>query len=409
MTKSEKVEFEGSAGKLAGRLELPAGKPRAYALFAHCFSCSKEALAATRISRGLTEEGIATLRFDFTGLGASEGDFANTSFSSNIEDLIAAAAFLRAEYRAPALLVGHSLGGAAVLAAAGKIREAKAVATIAAPFDPGHVKTHFKHRLKDIRKQGEAEINLDGRSFRVKKQFLDDLDDHNQKRALANLKRALLILHAPKDKVVGIENAARIFEAARHPKSFVSLMGADHLVSDREDARYAARVIASWAARYLDLEEEEFPQTGLKLGKGDTLVAERGGGKFAQAVLAGGHRLAADEPESYGGDDSGPSPYDLLLAALGSCTAMTIRMYADHKKLPLGKVAVRLSHEKIHAEDCRDCETKDGKVDQITREIEVVGGKLTKKQKQRMLEIADKCPVHRTLTSEVKIRTKLKA
>lgn len=409
MTKSEKVEFAGSAGKLAGRLELPAGKPRAYALFAHCFSCSKDALAATRIARGLTEEGIATLRFDFTGLGASEGDFANTSFSSNIEDLVAAAAFLRAEYRAPALLVGHSLGGAAVLAAAGKIREAKAVATIGAPFDPGHVKTHFKHRIKDIRKQGEAEINLDGRSFRVKKQFLDDLDDHDQKRALANLKRALLILHAPKDKVVGIDNAARIFEAARHPKSFVSLMGADHLVSDREDARYAARVIASWAARYLDLGEEEFPRTGLKAGKGDTLVAERGGGKFAQAVLANGHRLAADEPESYGGDDSGPSPYDLLLAALGSCTAMTIRMYADRKKLPLEKVAVRLSHEKIHAEDCRDCETKGGKVDQIAREIELTGGKLTKKQKQRMLEIADKCPVHRTLTSEVKIRTKLKA
>lgn len=408
MTKSEKVQFGGSAGKLAGRLELPAGKPRAYALFAHCFSCSKDALAATRISRELTEEGIATLRFDFTGLGASEGDFANTNFSSNIEDLIAAADFLRDEYQAPSLLVGHSLGGAAVLAAAGKIREAKAVVTIAAPFDPGHVKANFKGRLSEIKEKGEAEINLDGRSFRIKKQFLEDLDDHDQKRALSNLKRALLIMHAPKDKVVGIENAARIFEAARHPKSFVSLMDADHLLSDQEDARYAARVIASWAARYIGLEEEPFPETGLEAEKGATLVVERGTGKFAQAILANGHRLAADEPESYGGDDSGPSPYDLLLSALGSCTAMTIRMYAERKQLALERVAVKLSHEKIHAEDCRDCETKEGKVDEITREIELIGDKLTADQKKRMLEIADKCPVHRTLTSEVKIRTSLK-
>jgi len=400
--KSEKVSFAGADGAtLAARLDLPAGPPRAYALFAHCFTCSKDIFAAARIADGLAERGIAVLRFDFTGLGASEGDFANTNFSSNIEDLVKAAEFLRAHYEAPKLLVGHSLGGAAVLAAAARVPEAKAVATIAAPADPAHVAEHFTGARAEIEAAGEAEVLLVGRPFRIKKQFLEDIEGHRLETAIGGLRKALMVFHAPRDAVVGIDNASRIFLAARHPKSFVSLDDADHLLSRKSDAIYVAEVLAAWAGRYLGTMQEP----DVKAPEGHVVVEETGEGRFTQRIAVGRHVLRADEPESVGGLDSGPSPYDLLLASLGACTSMTLRMYADHKGLALEKTRVTLSHAKIHAEDCAHCETKEGKLDRIERHIELTG-QLSGAERQRLLEIADRCPVHRTLHSEILIETK---
>jgi uncharacterized OsmC-like protein/alpha/beta superfamily hydrolase len=399
----ERITFPNPAGQqLAARLDRPAGRPRAFALFAHCFTCSKDIFAASRISRELAQRGFAVLRFDFTGLGASEGEFANTNFSSNIDDLVAAADWLRAEHEAPAILIGHSLGGAAVLAAAHRIPEAVAVATIGAPFDPGHITHLLADARPEIEAAGEAEVTLAGRTFRVKRQFLDDLEGQRSAERIANLKKALLVFHAPFDATVGIDNAALIFQAAKHPKSFVSLDDADHLLSRREDAVYVAEVLAAWAARWLrsasPAPEEEVPEEGL------VVVAESGEGRLAQTVRSGRHRLRADEPASLGGDDLGPGPYDLLLAALGACTSMTLRLYAERKQLPLARVSVRLRHDRVHAKDCADCETREGRVDEIRREV-ILEGELDEAARARLLEIADKCPVHRTLTHEVKIRT----
>ncbi|MPY75418.1 MAG: alpha/beta fold hydrolase [Alphaproteobacteria bacterium] len=408
MPRSQKVEFAGSqGGNLAALLELPDGAPRAFALFAHCFTCSKDIFAAAHIAGGLADAGIAVLRFDFTGLGASEGEFANTNFSSNVEDLLRAATYLRDAYEAPSILIGHSLGGAAVLAAAGRIAEVKAVATIAAPASPRHVEHLLSDARPEIEAKGEAEVVLAGRSFRIQKQFLDDIDGHRLADSIKTLKRALLIFHAPRDGIVGIENAGEIFQAARHPKSFVSLDGADHLLTRREDARYVAAVLSAWATRYVpglaaaDAKSKES-------APGRVVVRETGNGSFQQEIVAGRHRLLADEPASVGGTDTGPGPYDLLLAGLGACTSMTIRMYADRKELPLERVSVALTHDKVHAEDCADCETREGKIDVIDREIELTGD-LDDAQRARLLEIAEKCPVHRTLHSEIKIRTRAKA
>lgn len=404
---TERVTFPGSqGGLLAARLERPDGPARAYALFAHCFTCGKDVFAATRIARELTEHGIAVLRFDFTGLGDSEGDFAETSFSSNIDDLLAAADWLRAEHRAPALLIGHSLGGAAVLAVAGRIAEAKAVAVIGAPADPAHV----RHLLVDaaapdgIPADGLS-VDIAGRTFRIGAGFLDDLAEHAQADRIRELRRALLILHAPLDQVVGIDNATAIFRAARHPKSFLSLDRADHLLSDRADASYAAAVIAGWASRYLDAPERQGDRVPVP-AEGSVLVAETGRGRFQQSVAIGRHRLWADEPPGVGGGDTGPAPYDFLLAGLGACTSMTIRMYADHKGWPLEAVSVALRHDKIHAKDCAECESASGKVDRIAREISL-RGPLSDEQRARLLEIADRCPVHRTLHGEITIPTRL--
>jgi uncharacterized OsmC-like protein/alpha-beta hydrolase superfamily lysophospholipase len=398
---SERFEFPNARGeKLAASLERPAGQPAAFALFAHCFTCGKDNLAAKRIAEGLTARGIAVLRFDFTGLGASEGDFANTTFSSNVEDLVAAANHLREMYQAPSILIGHSLGGAAVLCAAQHCPEVKAIATIAAPADPAHVTGLFKDHVADIQQKGEVEVSLAGRPFRIRKEFLDDLTMQKVEERLANLRKALLVLHSPTDDLVGIDNASAIFSAAKHPKSFVSLSGADHLLTKRRDAVYVAEIIAAWSERYLDMvpEPDEMPIDGV-------LVGETRNGKFEQSVVVGKHRYLADEPTSVGGNGSGPSPYEYLLAALGACTSMTIRLYADLKKIPLTRVSVKLKHDKIHATDCENCETKEGKIDRIDREIKLEGD-LSDDERRRLLEIADKCPVHRTLHGEIDVRTK---
>ena len=400
--RTEQLEFANSKGeKLAALMDLPLGKPNAFALFAHCFTCGKDNLAAKRISERLAMSGIGVLRFDFTGLGASEGEFANTHFSSNVDDLIAAADYLRKSRGSPAILIGHSLGGSAVLAAAHRIPDARAVVTISAPYEPAHVTGLFKEHVDKIHDHGEVEVSLAGRPFRIKREFLDDVAEQRITEHLANLRRALLVFHSPTDDIVGIENASRIFTSAKHPKSFVSLAGADHLLSKRSDAVYVANVIAAWAERYF---EQPARRSDEQIETGTVLVRETGGGKFQQEILSGPHRFLADEPVKAGGLDSGPGPYDLLLAALGACTSMTLRLYADHKKLPLKRVSVQLVHNRIHAEDCLNCETKEGMVDRIDRNI-TMEGPLDAEQRKRLLEIANKCPVHRTLESEIEIRT----
>jgi uncharacterized OsmC-like protein/alpha-beta hydrolase superfamily lysophospholipase len=398
---AEPFDFFNAAGqRLAGLLDNPPGAARAYALFAHCFTCGKDVHAARRIAEALTALGIGVLRFDFTGLGSSEGEFANTTFSSNVADLVAAADQLRRVRRAPAILIGHSLGGAAVLAAGAAVPEARAVVTIAAPSDPAHVAGLFKDRRAEIDARGEIDVTLAGRPFRIRRAFLDDVAEQELSGRIAGLRKALLIFHSPTDDIVGIDNASRIFAAARHPKSFVSLPDADHLLSRRSDAAYVANVIAAWTERYLDMAPEQ-------AGQGDpgcVIVRETRRARLQQEITAGAHRFFADEPLDAGGGDSGPNPYDFLLAALGACTAMTLRLYAERKALPLDRVTVRLRHGRVHAADCETCESKQGMVDRIERGI-VLAGALAPEQRARLLEIADKCPVHRTLTSEVDIRT----
>ena len=406
-----RLEFRGSDGStLAARLDRPTGEPRAWALFAHCFTCGKDIFAASRISAALAERGFAVLRFDFTGLGASEGDFANTNFSSNIEDLLAAADHLRTHHEAPSLLIGHSLGGAAVLAAAHRVPEARAVVSIAAPSEPSHVKHLFHSSIEEIEASGEAEVRLAGRPFRIKKQFLEDLEEQTMRSAIrgfGKLGQALLVLHSPKDELVDIDHARRIYEAALHPKSFVSLDDADHLLTRRADAEYAADLLASWASKYLPeaATTEATPSTDEAPAAGTVRVSETGESRFTQSIVSGRHRLPADEPVSIGGDDRGPSPYELLLASLGSCISMTLRMYADRKEWPLERTTVDLRHAKIHARDCEDCETEDGYVDLIDIEVRF-DGPLDATQRARLVEIAERCPVHRTLKGEVRTETR---
>jgi len=400
---AERFDFVSAQGdRLAGLLDSPATEPRAFALFVHCFTCGKDIHAARRIAEALTALGIGVLRFDFTGLGASDGEFANTTFSSNVADLVAAADQLRNSKRAPAILIGHSLGGAAVLAAAARVPEARAIVTIGAPCDPAHVTGLFQDKLDAIKADGEVEVSLAGRPFRIRRGFLQDIAEQNLIERIASLRKALLIFHSPIDEVVGIENASHIFAAAKHPKSFVSLAGADHLLSRREDAVYVANVIAAWAERYLDLPGVQAQSAAGE--PGTIVVSETRDGLFQQEITVGPHRFLADEPVAVGGLDSGPGPYDLLLAGLGACTSMTLRLYANHKSLPLDRVTVRLSHARLHAVDCENCETKEGMIHRIERAI-TLQGHLDAAQRARLLEIADKCPVHRTLTSEIEIRT----
>jgi putative redox protein len=320
-----------------------------------------------------------------------------------VGDLVAGADWLRRHHGAPRVLVGHSLGGAAVLAAAGEIPEVAAVATIAAPSDPAHVRRQFDDAAEQIETEGRASVSLGGRELAIGRDFLDDIERWDLVRRVARLRKALLVFHAPLDPVVSIEHARRIFEAAKHPKSFVSLDAADHLLTDHGDADYVATVLDAWVSRYLP--RAAAPTEAPALESGEVRVEETGASRFANLVWAGGHQLAVDEPREAGGTDTGPSPYDYLLAGLGACTAMTLRLYAEHKKLPLEHVAVTLSHEKVHARDCADCEHTEGRIDRIERRVAITGD-LTEEQRGRMVEIADRCPVHRTLTGNIEIRTR---
>jgi uncharacterized OsmC-like protein/alpha/beta superfamily hydrolase len=399
---SQKISFKNNSGEeLAARLDLPANQhPHSFAVFAHCFTCSKDLRAVRQISRALNQQGFGVLRFDFTGLGESEGDFANSNFSSNVLDLIAAAEYLEQNYQAPKLLVGHSLGGAAVIFAAAALGQVEAVATIGAPASPEHIQHLLSEDLEDIKVDGVATVTISGRSFKIKKQFLDDLEDRNMENCLRQLKKPLLILHSPHDKTVGIENAAKIYEAAFHPKSFVSLDGADHLLTNKLDANYVGNMIANWSYRYIQLEAEN------SLTTDEQVVVRIGTEKYTTEIMARQHQLIADEPKDVQGNDLGPNPYELLLSSLGACTAMTLRMYADRKGWPLKEVLVHLSHSKKHCEDCQEPEKSTSKIDHIDRQIEIIGD-LDEKQRNRLLQIANKCPVHKTLHNTIKVATKL--
>ncbi|MEM1263449.1 MAG: bifunctional alpha/beta hydrolase/OsmC family protein [Pseudomonadota bacterium] len=400
------VNFANAAGEtLAGLIDLPSGPTRAFALFAHCFTCTKNLKAASNISKALNEAGFGTLRFDFTGLGQSDGEFAATTFSSNVADLMAAAEFLERDYQAPQLLVGHSLGGTAVLQAAPSIASARAVATIGSPAAPAHVRHLLRGGEAELAANGEAEVEIGGRPFRIRQAFVDDLEKQALPGSVRDLGKALLLFHSPQDTIVSIDNAAELYQHARHPKSFVTLDKADHLLSNAADSQYVGSVLAGWAERYLDAPNgtrADAPPAGVI--RAQTPIAG-----FKTAVTSDRHELVADEPTSVpGGTDLGPSPYELLSAALASCTSMTLKMYASHKKLPLESVSVDVKHSKIHAEDCEHCESTDGRIDRFERSISYVGD-LSDEQAARLLQIADKCPVHKTLEGEIDIVSTLAA
>lgn len=399
----QKVTFSNKNGDtLVGRLALPANQePHNFVLFAHCFTCNKNFPAIRNISRALTTEGFGVLRFDFTGLGESEGEFADTNFSGNVGDLVEAANYLKENYSSPTLIIGHSLGGAAAILASEEISSIKAIATIGAPSDPKHVTHIFKDKLETIENTGVAEVNVGGRSFTVKNQFLNDLRSQSLEERIKNNRKALLILHSPQDTVVGINNSKEIYIAAHHPKSFVSLDGADHLLSNVEDGKYTGNLIAAWAKRYLDLPKSTPLDTKHQVVA--SLDKEDG---FTTEMKIGNHYFTADEPISFGGNDFGPSPYEFVSAGLSACTAMTIQMYTKRKKWPLENVQVHTSYKKVHAEDCENCESSNSKIDTFEREIKLVGT-LAAPQIAKILEIADKCPVHRTLENKIHINTKI--
>jgi uncharacterized OsmC-like protein/pimeloyl-ACP methyl ester carboxylesterase len=398
-TMRQKVEFISNGLTLSGALEMPESAIRCYAVFAHCFTCGKDIAAASRISRALTAAGIAVLRFDFTGLGSSDGDFSNTNFSSNMQDLLAAVDFLRNEYAAPELLIGHSLGGAAVLAMASAVPEVKAVVTIGAPHGAEHVKQNFQASLSEIERTGEAQVTLADRQFVIKKQFLEDLDKHPLDE-LGKLRKALLVMHSPLDAVVPIAEAEKIYVAALHPKSFVSLDDADHLLSRKQDSEYVAATIAAWASRYLTPVDET---ARVSVAQGHVRVEEKNR-RFTQHIWSDSHYWLADEPKAVGGDNTGPDPYEHLLAALGACTSMTLRMYAGRKKISLDHVVVELKHSRDYLHDCEGCEDKGAQIDVLEREI-TLQGSLSEQERARLLEIADRCPVHRTLHNHLQVRT----
>ena len=387
--------------ELAAFLRLPPDENiAAMAIFAHCFTCTKNLNAIKNISHALTSHKIGVLSFDFTGLGESEGEFSETNFSSNISDLIAVAEYLEGHHQAPQLLIGHSLGGAAVIQAASKIKSVRAVATIGAPADAQHVAHLFKPNLNEIQSEGEAQVSIGGRPFTIKQQFLQDLSNNPAEQQLRNLNQALLIMHSPQDKIVSIDNAATMYHHARHPKSFITLDGADHLLSAKEDSIYAGNMIASWATRYITT-------SGISSTKSESQVlTTTGDSGYFTDILAGEHYLIADEPESVGGTDRGPTPYDLLLASLGACTGITLRMYADRKKWPLKEIKVHMEHEKRHVIDCEDCENPKSKIDHIDKVIEL-SGDLDDSQKSRLLEISERCPVHKSLKEKIVISSSL--
>jgi uncharacterized OsmC-like protein/alpha/beta superfamily hydrolase len=400
-TMRQKVEFTSGEYQLSGLLESPETDIKYYALFAHCFTCGKDVAAASRISRALMAKGIAVLRFDFTGLGNSDGDFANSNFSSNIQDLVAAADFLRKNYQAPKVLIGHSLGGAAVLGVAQQVPESTAVVTIGAPSDAAHVAHNFDMHIDEIVHEGQAEVSLGGRKFTIQKQFLDDINSYDT-RHISQLRKALLVMHSPVDSTVKITEAEKIYRVALHPKSFVSLENADHLLTNKRDAEYAADVIAAWVSRYIAIDSQDYKAN---VSQGHVLVEEKDH-NFTQHVSTNSHYWLADEPVKVGGKNTGPDPYEHVLAGLGACTAMTLRMYAQRKKLPVQHIKVELTHTRNYQQDCENCETDSPSIEAIVRNISYVG-QLDAQQAARFLEIADKCPVHKTLHNNVAVVSKL--
>lgn len=400
---SEKISFENNSGeKLSAQIEFPIDqKPHNFVIFAHCFTCNKNFKAVRYIAKSLAAEGFGVLTLDFTGLGESEGDFAETTFSSSVDDLICAANYLKENHKAPTVVIGHSLGGSAVILSARLISEIKAVVTIGAPSEPQHVKHLLKSGIQEIREKGVAKVSIGGRPFSVKKEFIDDLENQDLLAIVKSLRKSFLFLHSPQDSIVGVENAAALYQSAHHPKSFLSLDGADHLLSNERDASYAGDVIASWAKRYIEMPEVKELSTRSHIVA--YLATEE---KFTTQIKADQHCLIADEPIGFGGNDFGPSPYQLVASGLAACTVMTLRMYASHKNWDLKEVYCHVRHDKTHIEDCGDCENPMAKIDKFTRELEIIG-ELDNAQKQRLLEIADKCPVHRTLEGKVHIETVL--
>ena len=396
------VKFKNFDSKdLKGVLELPTNKqPAHFILFAHCFTCNKNYHAPSKISKSLASKGYGVLRFDFTGLGESEGDFQDTNFSSNVEDLVAAAEFLKREYKAPSMIAGHSLGGAAALFAAKKIDSVKCIVTINAPSNLSHVQKHFESSLDEIEKDGYANIKIGGRSFKIKKQFITDLETNEDSSVLKDIRKSLLIMHSPQDEIVSVDHAEELYKAAWHPKSFVSLDGADHMLSNKEDSQYAGNVISAWASKFL--QEPKVPE----LQTDHEVMANLGATGYTTQIIAGNHHLVSDEPVSVGGSELGPTPYQLVSSGLAACTSMTIHMYARRKEWKVENVETHVNYAKKHADDCKKCENEGAKIDHFERAISIQGD-LDEKQLNRLMEIADKCPVHKTLSANSKIITKL--
>ncbi|MCG9972699.1 bifunctional alpha/beta hydrolase/OsmC family protein [Christiangramia crocea] len=397
------VSFKNSESQtLRGVLELPTNrKPHNFAIFAHCFTCNKNFHAPTNISRSMASKGYGVLRFDFTGLGESEGEFAETNFSGNVEDLMAASEFLGKEYKAPSLIIGHSLGGAAALFASKKTPSIKCIATINSPSSLSHVQKHFESSMDEIEEEGFATVNIGSRKFKIKEHFVEDLKANENATALKDIRKSILILHSPQDNIVSIDHAEELYRAARHPKSFISLDGADHLLSRESDSYYVANVIAAWASRYIEEPEVQ------ELNTDHEVMANLGAEGFSTQMIAGNHHFIADEPKSVGGNDFGPNPYELVSSGLAACTSMTLQMYARRKKWKIENVETHVSYSKKHSVDCENCEKDSAKIDHFEREI-ILKGDLEESQKERLLEIADKCPVHRTLSSKAEISTQLK-
>jgi uncharacterized OsmC-like protein/alpha-beta hydrolase superfamily lysophospholipase len=398
----EKIKFNNQEGQeLSARIYHPLEKkPKFWVLFAHCFTCSQNFKAVSNISNTLCNQGIAVMSFDFTGLGSSEGDFEDTNFSSNVQDLVLAAKFMEDNYEAPSLVIGHSLGGAAAILAANRLDSVKAIVTIGSPADPEHVRHLFEDSAEKISSQGKAKVNIGGRSFTIKQQFMEDLSNQQLTEILSKMRKSILILHSPQDRIVHVDNAAKLYQSAHHPKSFISLDGADHLLTKQEDSAYAADLIASWATRYIPFEKE--PHDTL----GHQVQVRLSGDRYTSEIKTPDHYLLADEPASVGGDNLGPTPYDLLMASLGACTVMTLKMYADRKKWDMKEVSVYLNYDKVHKLDSENPEEKGSKVNRFTRTLHIEGD-LDDQQRQRLLEIANKCPVHRTLHEEIMVETRL--
>jgi putative redox protein len=394
--RSEKVTFENKKKeKIAAIIDWPLHqKPKATALFAHCFTCTKNLTAVKNISKGLTSSGFAVLRFDFTGLGESEGEFEETNFETNIDDLELAANFLAEKIEAPKLLIGHSLGGTAILHAANKIKSAKGIVTIGSPYQPSHAAHLFEESVEEIKEKGRANVTIGGRPFTVNAELLKSLNSNDSEKIIAELDRALLVLHSPQDRIVGIENAEKIYKAAKHPKSFISMDGADHLLSEKLDSMYVGDIISSWLNRYLIIQEDDLLSTKHQA------AAQTNADSLTTEVIADGHPLIADEPKNLGGNDLGASPYGLLSAALASCTSLTLQLYAQRKKWDLKVATVHVNHCKI------DDEESSRKIDYFVRTIDLKGD-LNEDQRSRLLEIANKCPVHKTLHAASKVDSEL--